>query len=165
MFQVVHSSCITLRRSVQKKNRNRVLDAASYKEWTNELNFDGIEFPVGIKQIEKFMRQNEKIAVNVYFYDFKEKRICPLFLALKSLEKERKYIHLLLLTEPSEEYSSLAGEVSDKKHYCWIKNLGGLVGSQLTSNRFKKIFCDRCLNYFSSVDQLKKTRTDVYQFE
>lgn len=66
---------------VYKRKRN---DANSYREWNDELKFNGIEFPVQIHQIEKFMDQNKNIAVNVYFYDDAQKRICPLFLALKS---------------------------------------------------------------------------------
>lgn len=78
---------------VYKRGRKKVRFADSYKEWAHELNFDGIDFPVRINQIEKFMSQNEKIAVNVYFYDEKKKRICPLFLAMKTLNEKREYIH------------------------------------------------------------------------
>lgn len=62
-----------------------------------------------------------------------------------------------MLTEPSEEdWTTSFGEVSRESHYCWIKNLSRLVGSQMSSKGHKKIFCDRCLNYFSSADRLKK---------
>lgn len=54
---------------VYRKNRNKVNDAASYLYWKNELNFDGINFPVHLNQINKFMQQNEHIAVNVYYFD------------------------------------------------------------------------------------------------
>lgn len=82
---------------VHAENRNKVTDVASYRRWANELNFVDIEFPMRLNQIEKFMEQNEGIAVNVYYFDSKEKRICPLFLALKPLEN--KYVHLLMITE------------------------------------------------------------------
>lgn len=138
-----------------KRGRNKK-DAASYKEWAHELNFNGIDFPVRINQIEKFMSQNEKIAVNVYFFDEKKKRICPLFLPMNTTNEKREYIHLLLLSQDSEAAWVPFGEASSNTHYCWIKNLSGLVGSQLTENRYKKIFCNRCLNYFTSIDRLKK---------
>lgn len=82
---------------VRAENRNKVTDVASYRRWANELNFDDIEFPMRLNQIEKFMEQNEGIAVNVYYFDSKEKRICPLFLALKPLVN--KYVHLLMISE------------------------------------------------------------------
>ena len=46
-----------------ENNANRV---NQYKKWENELNFDGIEFPVSSSQILKFEAQNLKISVNVY---------------------------------------------------------------------------------------------------
>lgn len=113
------------------------------------MNFNGIEFPVRINQIKKFMQQNKNIAVNVYFFDSKEKRICPLFLALETIEKKH-YIHLLLITEPNEQYSTPQEYAeSTNVHYCWIKNLSSLVRAQLTKNCLKISFCDRCLNHFS----------------
>lgn len=53
---------------VYAENRNKVKNATSYIRWTNELNFNGIEFPVQLDQIDKFMQQNEGIAVNVYYF-------------------------------------------------------------------------------------------------
>lgn len=50
------------------KNRNKINDVASYQRWANELNFDGIDFPVKLNQIEKFMKQNDHLAINVYHY-------------------------------------------------------------------------------------------------
>lgn len=41
----------------------------NYFAYLNELNFDGIQFPVSLKDIDKFMRQNPTISVNVYFWD------------------------------------------------------------------------------------------------
>lgn len=130
---------------VYTKNRT---DALSYSIWRNELNFDGIEFPVRLNQIEKFMRQNEHLAVNVYYFDEEKKCIFPRFLASKPLETH--YIHLLMLTE-----STSTGIHS---HYCWIKNLSSLVGSQINKHKDKKWLCDRCLVSFNSSTKLEKHR-------
>lgn len=43
-----------------------------------------------------------------------------------------------------------------KSHYVWIKNLGRLVGKQLSRHGHKNFICDRCLNYFTTDDKLKK---------
>lgn len=67
--------------TMSAKNKNKASDAISYRRWANDLNFDGIDFPVRLNQIEKFMQQNEHLAVNVYYYDFEKKCICPRFLA------------------------------------------------------------------------------------
>lgn len=36
------------------------------KKYVNELNLDGIEFPMKVSQIAKFERQNTTISVNVF---------------------------------------------------------------------------------------------------
>ena len=40
-----------------------------YKQWQNELNFNGIEFPVHLDKITKFEKQNPEFAVNVFGYN------------------------------------------------------------------------------------------------
>ena len=44
---------------------NNSLRSSSYKRYENELNFNGIDFPVKLKDISKFEKQND-ISVNVY---------------------------------------------------------------------------------------------------
>lgn len=138
---------------VYAKNRNKVNDAMSYRCWANELNFDGIDFPVRLNQIERFMQQNEHIAVNVYYFDSEKECVCPRFLASKSLEKQ--YIHLLMLTEATGVHSKRTHEESTHSHYCWIKNLSALVGSQMSKYEHKKWICDRCLIHFNSQPKLE----------
>lgn len=76
---------------MRKKRIKKVNDATSYKLWSNELNFDGIEFPMQLTQIEKFMAQNEDIAINVYYYD-SEKNVCVRYFLQCSLLKSNTYI-------------------------------------------------------------------------
>lgn len=139
---------------VYRKNRNKVNDARSYDLWKNELNFDGIDFPVGLNQINKFMHQNVSIGVNVYYFDEKKECVCTLFLAAKS--HERKYVHLLMLTEERTEYDKKALEESTHSHFCWIKNLSSFVSKQMSKNGHKLQICDRCLIHFTSYEKLEK---------
>ena len=53
-------------KEVDRKSANRV---TQYKQWAGELNFDGIEFPVSLKAIDKFERQNANLNINVFGYD------------------------------------------------------------------------------------------------
>lgn len=39
------------------KNKNKANDATSYQLWADELNFNGINFPVRLNQIKKFMNR------------------------------------------------------------------------------------------------------------
>ena len=51
---------------MDQKHTNRV---NQYKQWVDELKFDGIEFPVTLKAIDKFEKQNADINVNVFGFD------------------------------------------------------------------------------------------------
>lgn len=132
---------------VYAENRKKVNDATRYEKWKDELNFDGIDFPVQLNQIEKFMNQNVPIAVNVYYFDSETECVKPIFLATKPIES--RYVHLLLLTETVSSNEETF-EVGVHSHYCWIKNFSALV----TKNNRKLFVCDRCLNYFSSQEKL-----------
>lgn len=138
---------------VYELNRKKVNDATRYEKWKDELNFDGIDFPVQLNQIEKFMNQNAPIAVNVYYFDSETECVKPIFLATKPIES--RYVHLLLLTETVTSNEETL-EVGIHSHYCWIKNFSALVHTQITKNTRKLFVCDRCLNYFSSQEKLNE---------
>lgn len=53
-------------------------------------------------------------------------------------------------------HSKEAYEVSTRSHFCWIKNLSKLVGSQISKYQHKKWICDRCLIHFNSLDKFEK---------
>lgn len=57
--------CVLAKLHYVQKNAKRVMN---YQSYVNELNFDGIDFPVSIDKIDKFEEQNEPITVNVYTY-------------------------------------------------------------------------------------------------
>lgn len=135
------------------KNKNKANDANRYFRWSNELNFKGIDFPVRLNQIEKFMQQNEQISINVYYFDSEKKLVCPLFLAGKRVEN--KHVHLFLLTEPND-HGTAVHNVNVNSHYCWIKNLNALVSVQISKHEHKLHLCDRCLNHFNSLEKLEK---------
>lgn len=77
---------------------------SAYKAYANQLNFSGINFPVELKDIEKFEYLNDQISVNVYGLDnnydmqknIKVDIVVPLRLAA---EVKENHIHLLLLQE------------------------------------------------------------------
>lgn len=123
-----------------KSNPHRV---TNYKKYSKNLNFNGIQFPVDIKQIMKFEKQNTSISINVYGFNGKENKITVLHL---TESVKQNHIHLLLITK------------DNKNHYCWIKHLSRLLSSQTSSNGHRKYFCDRCLNYFMKKEYLSSHR-------
>ena len=66
-----------------------------YKKWENELNFDGIEFPVSPSQVPKFEAQNLKVSVNIYGLVKKSNNFTVVPLYLTTAKKEQ-HVHLLL---------------------------------------------------------------------
>ena len=108
---------------------------AKYTPYLNELNFEGIDFPVLIKDISKFERQNN-LKINVFGY-------------------ENGLVHVLRLNDdnPQEAIDLLYITKDGNNHYCWIKNFSALVSSQTT--RAKKLyFCKRCLNGFRTEEKM-----------
>lgn len=149
---------------VHKRDRNKAAIAARYKEWEKTLNFDCIDAPTPLNQIEKFMEHNQSIAVNIYFYDSEKRRVSPLLLSKRS--NNYQHINLLYLRKRVRRNKSnedVEEEDCFDTHYCWIKNLSAIVRPQLTKHHSKIFLCYRCLNSFKTEEKLtehKKLCTD-----
>ena len=89
---------------------------------------DGIEYPVSLKDLNKFENQNPTISITVF--GFKGKR-------------EHKIVLMLI-------------EKAGVQHYCLVKNVSRLLSSQVSKHSGKKYFCDRCLNPFWCEQSLNK---------
>ncbi|XP_018343250.1 PREDICTED: uncharacterized protein LOC108749198 [Trachymyrmex septentrionalis] len=109
---------------------------SSYPHYKSVLNLAGIEFPMTLNQIKKFETLND-ISINIYTI---QKGIVPIRLADR---KRSKYVNLLYIEDDN------AG------HFALIKDLSRLVRSQISGNKNRKYFCDRCLYYFSSSAKLE----------
>ena len=96
----------------------------------------GIEFPVSLKQIDKF-ENNNPYAINVFGY---EKVVYPLRIS----KKKEQVINLLLIAN------------EETNHFCWIKNMSRLLSSGINNHQHKRYFCYRCLNSFPSEKSLNK---------
>ena len=103
---------------------------------SEKFDWTGIEFPVSLKQIDKFENQNN-YAINVFGY---EKVVYPLRIS----KKKDQVINLLLIAD------------EETNHYCWIKNMSRLLSSGINNHQHKRHFCYRCLNSFPSVKSLEK---------
>jgi hypothetical protein len=107
-----------------------------YLKYTNELNFNGIDFPIKLCAIDRFERLND-ISINVFAFD---EEVFPLRITKK---RNVKHINLLLLSN------------EETQHYCWIKNMSALLNKQRKMNH-KRFYCDYCLHGFTRVDLLQK---------
>ncbi|XP_072376726.1 uncharacterized protein [Diabrotica undecimpunctata] len=118
----------------------------SYPPCDTLLNFDGIGFPVKLKDINKFEILNN-ISVNVYGLQsyFKENKMQYEVVGPLHYTQQRKLIHvnLLLISD------------NNQSHYCLITDLYRLVKTQKTKYDGKQYFCDGCLQTFSTLEKLK----------
>jgi hypothetical protein len=109
------------------------------KSQAEKLNWNNITFPVDLKTIDRFERQNATICVNVFGYDGKS--VYPLRI---SKHEHENIVDLLLISD------------DEKSHYCLIKSLSRLLSSQTTKHGHKQFYCRRCLNPFNSEETLAK---------
>ena len=126
-----------------KEHPERIGDLKS-KE--NTLNMEGIEYPVSLKDIKRFEKQNPEISISVLGYS-KDERIYPLRISeyTKKKEDERKHNIILLLIKEG-----------DNSHYCYVKNLSALLSSQVNKHEHKLYFCLNCLNGYDNPEKLEK---------
>lgn len=98
-----------------------------------------ISYPVEISKISTFEKVNN-ISINVFAFDEKD-GVYP----IKVIDSELKdHRDLLYITN---------GATS---HYCWIKDFGKLVHSQLTKNHKKINICKRCFCRFKNEEALNE---------
>ena len=121
-----------------------------YNKWENELNFNGIDFPVDLKDINKFENQNP-YKMNVLGYENKE--IYPLRISNKITNDLT--INLLLINDDRIQYDEKNSEETNY-HYVWIKDLSKLLSNQISKNKCKKYICIRCFNCFRLESAYKK---------
>ena len=113
----------------QEKNPQRINKVD--KEMINELNYEGIEFPVSQKHYNKVEKQNN-IRINVFGYE--KGQPFPIHISKETFEDQ---MNLLLITE------------DEKKHYVLIKDFNAFMYNQ-SKHKERKHFCMFCLQCFSS---------------
>ena len=111
------------------------------RDFANNLNYDGIEFPEQEKDFKKVEIQNN-ICVNVFGYE--NKSVFPVYISDQTFKSS---IDLLLLIN------------DDQSHYGYIKNFNTFMFHKI-KNKNKKWFCKSCLQCFSSENVLIKHKED-----
>ena len=127
------------------KHPSRIDKDLKSKEDT--LNMEGIAYPVDLKDIKRFEKQNPDISISVLGYS-KDERIYPLRISKYTKvkkEDERKHNITLLLIKNG-----------DNSHYCLINNLSRLLTSQVNNHKSKLYYCLNCLNGFDDPEKLEK---------
>ena len=137
--------CVLRALNPKDKNAERIDKDLKNKE--NTLNMEGIDYPVSLKDIKRFEKQNLDISISVLGYS-KDERIYPLRISeftKKKKEDERKHNIVLLLIKKG-----------DNSHYCYVKNLSALLSSQINKHDHKLYFCLNCLSGYDDPEKLEK---------
>ena len=113
----------------QEKNPQRI--KKEDKKMINELNYDGIDFPLSQKHYNKVEKPNS-IRINVF--GFENGQPFPIHISKETFEDQ---MNLLLITK------------DEKKHYVLIKDFNAFMYNQ-SKHKERKHFCMYCLQCFSS---------------
>ena len=127
--------CVTEAVYPQKRDRGRITKKS--RENAELFNWVDIKFPLELKQITKFEKNNPEYTVNVLGY---EGDVFPL--RISKHIKSKTVINLLLISDETTQ------------HYTIVKDLSRLVGSQTSNHDGKKHICLNCLNVFHSEKSL-----------
>ena len=123
------------------RNPQRV---AHYYQHEHTFDLRGIEFPVALKDIDRFERQND-VSVSVYgFEEGKEEEEGVVYPLRVTRIVKPKHVNMLLIAN------------DDTNHYCWIKNMSKLLSSQYSNHNGVQHFCRFCLHGFRRADLLEK---------
>ena len=137
--------CVLRALNPKDKDAERIDKDLKSKEHT--LNMEGIDYPVSLKDIKRFEKQNPDISISILGYS-KDERIYPLRISeytKAKKEDEKKYNIVLLLIKDG-----------DNSHYCLVKNLSALLSSQVNKHKSKLYFCLNCLNGYNDPEKLEK---------
>ena len=127
-------------RALNPKSKNEYLITSTLERQAEELNWDGITFPMPCTDtaIGRFEKQNPDVSVNVFGVDAGD--VYPL--RISKAYNRRHEVDLLLLSD------------GEKRHYCLIKSLSRLVSGQVSKHEREKYICRRCINPFNTKERL-----------
>ena len=111
------------------------------REFADNYNWSGLEFPVSLKQLGKFEAKND-ISVNVLGLEGKDIYI------LRNSNRSDLEINLLMISKDGSN------------HYTAIKSLSRLLSSSNSMHKCKQHFCTNCLQGFDQ--ELSRDRHRVY---
>ena len=110
-----------------EKNSERI--DIKVREKSEVLNWEGLEFPVNLNDINKFENYNSSISVSVFGY---ENLVYPLRISKHNYNR-KSTVNLLLISDDT------------KQHYCWIKDISKLLSLQTSKHGHVRHVCFTCL--------------------
>ena len=102
------------------------------------LNWDGVKFPTGNRDIDRFEENNKLVSINVFADDCLNDHKIIIHRGTKNRHAKHE-IDLLKIYDEDNNY-----------HYVLVKNKSRLLNFQSKKNINKKHYCHHCLNPFST---------------
>ncbi|CAJ0643580.1 12690_t:CDS:2 [Entrophospora sp. SA101] len=135
------------------------------RRYGNIANFEGINFPATLHDVDKFEENNPNYAINIFRPVYKEVfgkikvDIDPLHISERNYQVKHM-IDLLYLTEGEENLNDRknANDIPEglKTHYVFITDFTRLM-RKWNNHHGKKYFCRKCLRFpYSRLDLLEK---------
>ena len=125
-----------------KKDHQRISRLRPYE---NQYNWKGLEFPVSIKKIDKFEKNNPGIAVNVLLSN--KKSLDEDIYTVRRSERNvkcKKQVNLLMIVD------------GEKRHYTAIKSISRLLSKLNGKTTRVYHYCMNCLNGFRTASARDK---------
>ena len=100
-----YAATIAIFHSELKKPLERIL--SKLIEYTDKLNFNGINFPANKHDYKIFEKNNDTIALNIFFLPFKAEKIFPEYVSKHNFNRDVQ-ISLLKITDDNGKWHFLA---------------------------------------------------------
>ena len=108
----------------------------------NKYNREGINFPAGSKEWQKFGKNNDTVALNILYVEQFTEKIIVVYKS-KYNKKRKKQVILLMIGD------------GIKYHYLAVTNLSGLLKG-ISSDHKEDIYCLNCFNSYTTENKLKE---------
>ena len=132
---------------------------SSYPHYSSVLNYEGIHFPIALKDVSKFEKLNN-LSINVYGIEKSKKNceIVPLYFSVNKFDKSR--IHLLMIELDTGMQVDNVENYQPIYHFAWIRNLSRSLSAQVTNYDKRTWIFDNCLNHFKLQTSFENHKSD-----
>ena len=121
MFSTFYNCCIN-----HQNIENHPEKISNIKPFTDQYNWEGIEFPAGIKDWKKFERNNKTIVLHILFVPHNEKAINLTYKSKYNRKSENQMVLLMITNGEKWDYIALKSERTDGAFNRPIKSLSRL---------------------------------------
>ena len=123
--------------------------------FTDQYNWEGIEFPAGIKDWKRFERNNKTIALNILFVPHNEKTINLAYKSKYNRKRENQVVLLMITNGEKWHYIALKSVRTDDGFNRPIRSFSRLFRG-ITANHHGYFYCLNCLHSFRTDNALKR---------